>query len=53
MFLFGFITGAMAGGVLAIVFHCLVIIGKEGDKFWEEEKITKKEERLEKSDMKN
>lgn len=48
MFLIGFITGTMVGGTLAIVFHCLIIIGKDSDKFWEEEKIMKKEDKLEK-----
>ena len=48
MFLIGFIAGTMVGGTLAIVFHCLIIIGKDSDKFWEEEKIMKKEEKLEK-----
>ncbi len=48
MFFIGFLIGAMVGGILAIVLHCLVIVGKESDKFWEEEKITKKEKKQEK-----
>ena len=48
MFLIGFIAGTMVGGTHAIVFHCLIIIGKDSDKFWEEEKIMKKEDKLEK-----
>lgn len=47
MFLIGFIIGAMIGGTLAIGLHCLLIVGKESDSYWEEEKITKKEEKQE------
>ena len=45
MFLIGFITGAILGGTLALMFHCLLIVGKESDKKWEEEQTTKKEEK--------
>ncbi len=47
MFFIGFIIGAIIGGTLAIGFHCLLIVGKESDRYWEEEKITKKEEKQE------
>ena len=42
MFSIGFIVGAMIGGFIAIALHCMVIVGKEEDKKWEEEQITKK-----------
>lgn len=32
MFLVGLILGAMTGGCLAIVLHCIVIVGKESEK---------------------
>ena len=32
MFLIGFITGSMVGGTLALMFHCLLIVGKETTK---------------------
>lgn len=44
MFLIGLIVGAMIGGTITLFFHCLVIVGKEEDAVWEEERITKKEE---------
>ena len=47
MFLIGFVTGAMVGGTLAIAFHCLIIIGKESDRKWEEEQTTKNEKKQE------
>ena len=47
MFLTGFITGAMVGGTVAIILHCLVIVGKESEKQWEEEQILKKDKRQE------
>lgn len=53
MFFMGFLIGAMVGGTLAIVLHCLVIVGKESDRYWEEEKITKREKKQKKVDMKN
>lgn len=31
MFWLGMIIGAMIGGTLAIVFHCMLIVGKEAD----------------------
>ena len=52
MFLIGFITGAMIGGTLALIFHCLLIVGKESDVKWEEEQIMNQEEKKEKQDMK-
>ena len=45
MFLIGLIVGTMVGGTIAIFFHCLVIVGKENNKFWEEKQITKEEKR--------
>ena len=47
MFLTGFITGAMVGGTVAIILHCLVIVGKESEEQWEEEQILKKDKRQE------
>lgn len=47
MFWIGFITGAMVGGTVAILLHCLVIVGKESDKQWEEEQILKNDKRRE------
>ena len=47
MFLIGFITGAMIGGTLALMFHCLLIVGRESDKKWEEEQTMKNEEKQE------
>ena len=47
MFLIGFITGLIVGGTLAIMFHCLLIVGKESDRKWEEEQTMKKEKKQE------
>lgn len=47
MFLTGFITGTMVGGTVAIFLHCLVIVGKEKEKQWEEEQILKKDKKYE------
>lgn len=47
MFLVGFIIGGMIGGTLAIMFHCLLIVGRESDRKWEEEQITKHEKKQE------
>ena len=47
MFFIGFITGSMIGGTLALMFHCLLIVGKESDRKWEEEQTTKKEKKQE------
>ena len=33
----------MLSSVLTLFFHCCVILGKESDRKWEEEQITKKE----------
>lgn len=35
---------AMLSSFLTLVLHCCLIVGKESDKEWEEEAITKKEE---------
>lgn len=43
MYILTFIVGAMFGGTLTLVLHCCLIIGKESDKQWEEEQISKKE----------
>ena len=34
----------MLSSFLTLVLHCCLIVGKESDKHWEEEVITKKEE---------
>lgn len=47
MYLLIFIGGAMFGGTITLFLHCCLIIGKESDKRWEEETITKKEEKEE------
>ena len=47
MFSIGFIIGALVGGTIAIALHCMVIVGKESDSKWEEEQITKNEEKQE------
>lgn len=43
MFYVGFTVGAIIGANLALILHCLIIVGKESDKDWEEEKITNQE----------
>ena len=47
MYLLTFICGAMFGGIVTLFLHCCLILGKESDKQWEEEQITKKEEKQE------
>ena len=47
MYLLTFISGAMFGGIVTLFLHCCLILGKESDKQWEEEQITKKEEKQE------
>ncbi len=47
MFLLIFILGSMFGSIITLFLHCCVIIGKESDKKWEEEQISKKEEKQE------
>lgn len=47
MYLLTFIGGAMIGGIVTLFLHCCLILGKESDKQWEEEQITKKEEKQE------
>lgn len=34
----------MLSSFLTLVLHCCLIVGKESDRYWEEEVITKKEE---------
>lgn len=34
---------AMISSFLTLLLHCCVIVGKESDKIWEDEQITKKE----------
>lgn len=53
MFIIGVIVGAMVGGTIAIVAHCMVIVGKESESKWEEEQITKSEEKQNKRHMKD
>lgn len=47
MYLLTFIGGAMFGGIVTLVLHCCLILGKESDKQWEEELIMKKDEKQE------
>lgn len=47
MCLVTFISGAMFGGIATLFLHCCLILGKEKDKKWEEDQITKKEEKQE------
>ena len=43
MYIVILIIVAMLSSVLTLFFHCCVILGKESDRKWEEEQITKKE----------
>ena len=43
MHLLIFILGAMFGGTITLFLHCCLILGRESDKQWEEEQISKKE----------
>ena len=47
MYLLTFIGGAMFGGIVTLFLHCCLILGKESDEQWEEDQISKKEERRE------
>lgn len=47
MYLLTFIGGAMFGGIITLFLYCCLILGKESDKKWEEEQITKNEEKQE------
>ena len=47
MYLLTFIGGAMIGGIVTLFLHCCLIVGRESDRQWEEEQITKKEEKQE------
>ena len=47
MDLLTFIGGAMFGGIVTLFLHCCLILGKESDEQWEEEQISKKEEKRE------
>lgn len=47
MFFIGVIVGAMFGGIITLFLHCCLIIGKESDRKWEEEQITRKDEKQE------
>lgn len=43
----------MLSSFLTLMLHCILIIGKEGDRDWEEEVIMKKEESKEQKNIKN
>ena len=43
MYIVILIIVAMLSSVLTLFFHCCVILGKESDRKWEEDQITKKE----------
>ena len=47
MYLLTFIGGAMFGSIVTLFLHCCLILGKERDEQWEEEQISKKEEKQE------
>ncbi len=47
MYILGLVVTAMISSFITLVLHCLVIVGKESDVYWEEEKITKKEKKEE------
>ena len=47
MYLLTFSGVAMFGEIVTLFFHCFLILGKERDKKWEEEQISKKEEKQE------
>lgn len=48
MYILGLIIVAFLSSFFTLMLHCIVIVGKESDKNWEEEQITKKEKRQEK-----
>ena len=43
MYIVTIIIVAMISSVLTLALHCCVIVGKESDEIWEDEQITKKE----------
>ena len=43
MYILTFILGAMFGGTITLFLHRCLILGRESDKQWEEEQISKKE----------
>ncbi len=47
MYILILIIVAMISSILTLVLHCCVILGKESDKQWEEELITKRESKKE------
>lgn len=47
MYIVTLIIISMVSSLLTLILHCCVIIGKDSDKNWEEEKITKKENKKE------
>lgn len=47
MYILILIGVAMLSSFLTLFLHCAVILGKESDKKWEEEQITRKEEKKE------
>lgn len=47
MYLVTFIGGAMFGGIVTLFLHCCSIVGKESDRQWEEDQITRKDEKQE------
>lgn len=47
MYILGLVLTAMLSSFITLILHCLVIVGKESDICWEEEQITKKEEKEE------
>lgn len=42
----------MSSSLLTLLLHCCAIVGKESDKIWEDEQITKKENKGEQKDTK-
>ena len=47
MYILVLIGVAILSSFLTLVLHCAVILGKESDKYWEEEQTLKKEEKEE------
>lgn len=47
MYIFVLIIVAMISSFLTLLLHCCVIVGKEGDRKWEEDLTTKKENKEE------
>lgn len=50
MYIVILIIVAMTSSILTLVLHCCAMVGKESDKNWEEEQITKKENKEELKD---